>query len=96
MLPGFGDQREMELLVEAGFSPVQAIEIGTRNSALFLRRQGDIGTIAQGKRADLILVKEDPAAHIEQIENVAVVFKDGMGYDPQRLLDSVRGQVGIR
>ena len=86
----------MELLVEAGFSPVQAIEIGTRNGALFLRRQGDIGTIAQGKRADLILVKGDPAAHIEQIENVAVVFKDGLGYDPQRLLDSVRGQVGIR
>ena len=96
VLPGFGDQREIELLVEAGFSPVQAIEIGTRNGALFLRRQGDIGTIAQGKRADLILVKGDPAAHIEQIENVAVVFKDGMGYDPQRLLDSVRGQVGIR
>jgi imidazolonepropionase-like amidohydrolase len=75
---------------------VQAIEIGTRNGALFLRRQDDIGTIAQGKRADLILVKGDPATHIEQIENVAVVFKDGMGYDPQRLLDSVRGQVGIR
>ncbi|MBV8497297.1 MAG: amidohydrolase family protein, partial [Gammaproteobacteria bacterium] len=96
VLPGFGDQREIELLVEAGFTPLQAIQIGTENGARFLRREQDIGTIAAGKRADLILVHGDPAAHIEDIEKVAVVFKDGQGYDPQRLIDSVRGQVGIR
>jgi hypothetical protein len=96
VLPGFGDQREIELLVEAGFTPVQAIEVGTRNGARFLGREQDIGTIAPGKRADLILVHGDPAAHIEDIEKVEVVFKDGLGYDPQRLIESVRGQVGIR
>jgi len=96
VLPGFGDQREIELLVEAGFTPLQAIEIGTQNGARFLRQERDIGTIAPGKRADLILVHGDPAAHIKDIENVEVVFKDGLGYDPQRLLESVRGQVGIR
>ncbi|MBV8343236.1 MAG: amidohydrolase family protein, partial [Gammaproteobacteria bacterium] len=96
VLPGFGDQREIELLVEAGFTPLQAIQIGTENGARFLRREQDIGTIAAGKRADLILVHGDPAAHIEDIEKVAVVFKDGQGYDPQRLIDAVRGQVGIR
>jgi imidazolonepropionase-like amidohydrolase len=96
VLPGFGDQREIELLVEAGFTPVQAIQIGTENGARFLGRERDIGTIAAGKRADLILVHGDPAAHIEDIENVAVVFKDGQGYDPARLIDAVRGQVGIR
>src|SRR5215467_349404 len=96
VLPGFGDQREIELLVEAGFTPVQAIQIGTENGARFLGREHDIGTIAAGKRADLILVHGDPAAHIEDIENVAVVFKDGQGYDPARLVEAVRGQVGIR
>jgi imidazolonepropionase-like amidohydrolase len=96
VLPGFGDQRAIELLVEAGFTPLQAIEIGTQNGARFLGRQEDIGTIAPGKRADLIVVHGDPAAHIADIENVEVVFKDGAGYDPQRLLEAVRGQVGIR
>ena len=96
VLPGFGDQREIELLVEAGFAPVQAIEIGTLDGARFMGRERDIGSIARGKRADLILVHGDPAAHINDIENVAVVFKDGLGYDPQRLIAAVRGQVGIR
>ena len=96
VLPGFGDQREVELLVEAGFTPLEAIQIGTQNGARFLGRDDDIGTIAAGKRADLVLVHGDPAAHIEEIENVAVVFKNGLGYDPQRLLEAVRGQVGIR
>jgi amidohydrolase family protein len=96
VLPGFGDQREIELLAEAGFTPVQAIQIGTDNGARFLGRERDIGTIAAGKRADLILVHGDPAAHIEDIEKVAVVFKDGQGYDPARLVEAVRGQVGIR
>lgn len=96
VMPGFGDQREIELLVEAGFTPVQAIQIGTQNGARFLGQEHEIGTIAAGKRADLILVHGDPAAHIQEIENIEVVFKDGLGYDPQRLLEAVRGQVGIR
>lgn len=96
VLPGFGDQREIELLVEAGFTPVQAIAIGTRNGARFLGRERDIGTVEPGKRADLVLVHGDPAAHIQDLANVEVVFKDGLGYDPHRLLDSVRGQVGVR
>ncbi|HXW75311.1 MAG TPA: amidohydrolase family protein [Steroidobacteraceae bacterium] len=96
VLPGFGDQREIELLVEAGFTPVQAIAVGTRNGARFLGRERDIGTVEPGKRADLVLVRGDPAAHVQDLENVEVVFKDGLGYDPHRLLDAVRGQVGIR
>ncbi len=96
VLPGFGDQREIELLVEAGFTPVQALQIGTQNGARFLGREREIGTVAAGKRADLILVHGDPAAHIADMENVELVFKDGLGYDPQRLVDAVRGQVGIR
>jgi imidazolonepropionase-like amidohydrolase len=96
VLPGYGNQREVELLVEAGFSPLEAIHIATENGARFLGRDKDIGTLAPGKRADLVLVKGDPSQHIAEIENVEVVFKDGLGYDSRRLIDSVRGQVGIR
>jgi imidazolonepropionase-like amidohydrolase len=94
VLPGFGDQREIELLVEAGFSPVEAIKIATLNGAIYLARQEQIGSIAPGKSADLVVVKGDPSAHIEDVEKVEVVFKDGVGYDAQKLLDSVRGRYG--
>jgi len=95
-LPGFGDQREIELLVEAGFTPVQAIQIATENGASYLGQQDRIGTVAPGKQADLILIKGDPSKSIDEIENVETVFKAGIGYDSKKLIESVRGQVGIR
>jgi imidazolonepropionase-like amidohydrolase len=94
VLPGFGDQREIELLAEAGFSPVEAIKIATLNGAIYLGRQGQIGSIAVGKNADLVVIKGDPSTHIEDVEKVEIVFKDGVGYDSQKLLDSVRGRYG--
>ena len=94
VLPGFGDQRAIELLVEAGFSPVEAIQIGTFNGAKYLGRQDHIGSVAVGKNADLVVVKGDPATRIADIENVEVVFKDGVGYDPDKLLASVKGHYG--
>ncbi len=96
VLPGFADQREVELLVEAGFTPVEAIQILTLNGATYLGQQDHIGSIATGKQADLVLIKGDPSRKIEDIENVETVFKDGVGYDSQKLIDSVRGQVGVR
>lgn len=96
VLPGFGDQREIELLVEAGFAPVEAIHIATENGASYLGQQDRIGTLAPGKQADLVLIKGDPSKSIEEIENVETVFKAGIGYDSKKLIDSVRGQVGIR
>ena len=96
VLPGFGDQREVELLVEAGFTPVEAIQIYTMNGATYLGQQDHIGSIAVGKQADLVLIKGDPSKKIDDIENVETVFKDGVGYDSQKLIESVRGQVGIR
>jgi imidazolonepropionase-like amidohydrolase len=96
VLPGFGDQREIELLVEAGFTPVQAIQIGTENGAIYLGQRDRIGTLAPGKQADLVLIKGDPSTNIADIENVETVFKAGVGYDSKKLIDSVRGQVGIR
>jgi len=94
VVPGFGDQREIELLVEAGFSPVEAIKIATLNGATYLGKQDQIGTIAPGKNADLVVIKGDPGSHIADIENVEIVFKDGVGYDSQKLIDSVKGRYG--
>ena len=94
VIPGFGDQREIELLVEAGFTPVEAIRIATLNGATFLGLAGRIGSIAPGKNADLIVVNGNPAAKISDIENVTIVFKDGVGYDSAKLLQSVKGRYG--
>jgi Amidohydrolase family len=96
VLPGFGDQRELELLVEAGFTPVEAIKIATENGAVYLGQQDRIGTLSPGKQADLVVIKGDPSKSIDEIENVETVFKAGIGYDSKKLIDSVRGQVGIR
>ena len=96
VLPGFGDQREVELLVEAGFTPVQAIQVATENGAKYLGQEGRIGTLAAGKQADIVLIKGDPSKNIADIENVETVFKAGVGYDSVKLIELVRGQVGIR
>ena len=96
VIAGFGDQREVELLVESGFTPLEAIHIATANGAQFLRELDRIGTIAAGKQADLVVIKGDPSKKIEDIENVETVFKDGIGYDSAKLIDSVRGVVGSR
>ncbi|MGO9649611.1 MAG: amidohydrolase family protein [Terriglobales bacterium] len=94
VVPGFGDQREIELLVEAGFSPAEAIKIATLNGAIYLGRDKQIGSIAIGKNADLVVIKGDPSQQISDVENVEIVFKDGVGYDSQKLLDSVNGRYG--
>ena len=95
-LAGFGDQRGVELLVEAGFTPVEAIRISTLNGAEFEGLAGSIGTLAPGKAADVVVIHGDPSANINDIEKVEIVFKDGVGYDPGKLIESVRGVVGIR
>jgi imidazolonepropionase-like amidohydrolase len=96
VVAGFGDLREVELLVEAGFTPAEAIRIATLNGAKFLGEDARIGSISAGKQADLVVVKGNPAANIADIEQVEIVFKDGVGYDSEKLIQSVQGLVGIR
>jgi imidazolonepropionase-like amidohydrolase len=96
VLPGFGDQRGIELLVDAGFTPVEAIQIATQNGAKFLGESESIGSIAAGKAADMVVLSGNPAQNIEDIENVQIVFKDGIGFDPVKLVQSVQGMVGQR
>jgi imidazolonepropionase-like amidohydrolase len=93
-IPGFADQREVELLVEAGFTPPEAISVATLNGAVYLGRQKTIGSIEVGKNADLLVVKGDPGKTIADIENVELVFKDGVAFDSGKLLDSVKGRYG--
>ena len=96
VVPGFGDQRNIELLVEAGFSPVEAIRIATLNGATFMGKEAGIGSIAVGKSADLVVLAGNPVEKIEDIENVDLVFKDGIGYNPAKLIESATGIVGVR
>jgi imidazolonepropionase-like amidohydrolase len=95
-LPGFGDQRNYELLIEAGFSPVEAMQIMTLNGAKVLGVDNQLGSIAPGKLADLVVIRGNPIANPAEIRQVTIVFKDGVGYDSAKLLDSVKGVVGIR
>jgi imidazolonepropionase-like amidohydrolase len=95
-LPGFGDQRNYELLLEVGLSPVEAIRVMTLNGAVVLGEDHAYGSVEVGKRADLVILDGDPIATPAEIRNVRLVFRDGVGYDPEALLASVRGQVGIR
>jgi hypothetical protein len=96
VLAGFGDQRELELLVQAGFTPLEAIHIATMNGAKYLGDDARVGSIAPGKQADLVVLNGDPSAKIDDIEKIETVFKDGIGYDSAKLIESVRGLVGIR
>jgi imidazolonepropionase-like amidohydrolase len=95
VVPGYANQRQLELLVEAGFTPLEAISIGTMNGARYLGREAKIGTIAVGKQADLVVVRGDPSATIGDVRNVEIVFKQGVGFDPAKLIESVTGKVGL-
>src|SRR6478609_2730701 len=96
IIAGFGDLREVELLAESGFTPLESIKIATLNGAQFLGEADHVGSLAPGKQADIMLVKGDPSSKIADIENVELVFKDGVGWDSKKLIDSVKGQVGVR
>jgi imidazolonepropionase-like amidohydrolase len=95
-LPGFGDQRNYELLLEAEFTPAEALQIMTLNGAKVLGVDKDLGSIAPGKIADLVVIQGDPVERHAEIRNVVTVFKDGVGYDSKKLIDSVDGLVGIQ
>jgi hypothetical protein len=95
-LPGYGDQRNFELLIEAGFTPVEAIQIMTLNGARILGVDERLGSVTAGKLADLVVIRGNPVATPGDIRNVTIVFKDGVGYDSPKLLASVKGVVGVR
>jgi imidazolonepropionase-like amidohydrolase len=93
VLAGFGDQRGLELLVQAGLSPENAIRVASSNGADFMR-QSDIGRIKPGYRADLVVLQGDPTRKIADIRKVETVFKGGVAYDPAMLIAAAQGTVG--
>jgi imidazolonepropionase-like amidohydrolase len=95
-LPGYGDQRNYELLLESGFSPEQVIRIMSLNGARVLGEDEEFGSIEPGKLADLVVIDGDPVRREAEIRNVTLVFKEGVGYDAPALAESVRGLVGLR
>ena len=95
VIPGFSDQRAIELLVESGLTPLEAIKVGTLNGATYLGRADRVGSIAVGKQADLVVVDGNPVAQIGDIRKVTLVFKEGVGYDSAKLIASVKGKVGL-
>lgn len=93
VLPGFGDQRNYELLIEAGFTTEEAVQVMTGNGAQALERT-DIGTIEQGKRADFFILNGDLKQDAATIKKVETVFKGGIGYHPELILKTTIGQFG--
>ena len=95
VIAGYSNQRALELLVQAGFTPLEAIKVATLNGAKYLGREARIGSIAAGKQADLVVVRGDPSTRIEDVQNAELVFKQGVGYDSAKIFDSVKGRVGL-
>jgi len=95
-LPGYGDQRNYELLHEAGFSTPEVVQIMTLNGARILSIDEETGSIEAGKHADLVLIDGDLASDPALIRNVEIVFRDGVGFDSAAIIDSIEGTVGVR
>ncbi|WP_375436091.1 amidohydrolase family protein [uncultured Hymenobacter sp.] len=94
-IAGYSNWRELELLVEAGFTAVEAIKISTLNGAKYLGREKEIGSIEAGKQADLVLIDGDPEQNINQVRKMTIVFKKGVGFDSVKLFESMKGKVGL-
>ncbi|SHF01451.1 Imidazolonepropionase [Arenibacter palladensis] len=92
-MPGFGDQKNYELFIEAGFKPEEALQVMTSNGAKLLSRT-DIGTIEKGKLANIVVLNGDLERNPKVIREVEIVFKNGIGFDPNKLIESAKGNVG--
>ncbi len=95
VIAGFSNQRAIELLVETGFSVEQAVEIATRNAAIYLGRDDLIGTIQVGKQADLVLVEGELKKDVSNIRNMSIVFKNGIGYNSKKIFEATQSVVGL-
>jgi amidohydrolase family protein len=95
-LPGIGNLRNYEILVEAGFKPEEAIQVLTANGARILGEYEQFGSIEPGKYADLAVIRGDPVRKAADIYNVEITFRRGVGYDSAKLLRAAAGQVGLR
>jgi hypothetical protein len=93
-LPGFGNLRNYEMLLEAGFSAPEVVRILTLNGARILGEDGRLGSVEAGKLADLVVIHGDPTSEPTSIYDVVTVFKDGVGYDSMLLREAAKGTIG--
>ena len=91
--PGFSMHEELELLVESGLSPGAALQTATINPARILRQEKELGSIEEGKRADLVILDADPLADIKNTRKIHKVIREGAISDPDVLLKAVRSQI---
>jgi imidazolonepropionase-like amidohydrolase len=96
VIAGFGDQRNFELLVEAGFSTEEAVQVMTHNGARVLGIDRAVGSLAPGMQADIVILRGDLTQSAESIRHTVTVFKKGIGFDSARLIASVKGQIGLK
>ncbi len=94
-IAGYSNYREIELLVQAGFTALEAIRIATLNGATYLQRTKDIGSIEKGKLANLVLLNGDLEKDISHIRSTEIVFKNGVGFDSKKMFASLKGKVGL-
>jgi imidazolonepropionase-like amidohydrolase len=93
-LPGYGNLRNYEMLLEAEFAPEEAIQVMTLNGARILGEASEFGSVEVGKVADLVVIHGDPVMNQTDIYDVVTVFKGGLGFDSELLRESVRGKIG--
>lgn len=93
-IAGFANHKVLELMVEAGFEPLDVIRIATLEGARFLGVDEQLGSISEGKVADLIVIRGNPAVQMSDFKKIELVFKGGVAYDPTLLRESVKGMVG--
>jgi enamidase len=93
--PGYGDQRNYELLLEAGFTAPEVVQIMSLNGAKVLGIDQDVGSVQVGKVADLVVIDADLEA-VGDLHATSIVFRHGIGWDSPKLIESIRGVVGVR
>jgi imidazolonepropionase-like amidohydrolase len=88
-MAGFALHHELELDVQAGIPAHKVLQNATINAARIMKLDGDFGSVAAGKLADVTLVNGDPVANISDIRKTALVMKDGVLYRPEELYSAV-------
>ena len=93
-IAGFANHRALIQMVEGGFSPLEVLRMASHGGAEILGMGDELGTLEPGKLADLVVLRRDPSQDISAVRDVALVIRNGVGYDPAALRASARGMVG--
>ncbi|MFN8582287.1 MAG: amidohydrolase family protein [Gemmatimonadaceae bacterium] len=96
VIAGYGDQRNYELLIEAGFSPEEAVQVMTLNGARVLGIADQVGSLRPTMQADIVILRGNLSESPATIRNTVTVFRKGIGFDSAKLISSIKGQVGLK